>query len=68
MRYGYVAETCHYRRREKRRTGEEKERRDYAFRREFNEKPSITPGCPGNLSLSISLADAYLLGLQDMQC
>ena len=24
-----------------------KERKDYAFRRQFNEKPSITPGCPG---------------------
>ncbi len=25
----------------------EKERKDYAFQRQFNEKPSITPGCPG---------------------
>ena len=24
----------------------EKKRKDYAFRRQFNEKPSITPGCP----------------------
>jgi len=24
-----------------------KKRKDYAFRRQFNEKPSITPGCPG---------------------
>ncbi len=22
-------------------------RKDYAFRRQFNEKPSIIPGCPG---------------------
>ena len=25
----------------------EKKRKDYAFRRQFNEKPSIIPGCPG---------------------
>ncbi len=25
----------------------EKTRKDYAFRRQFNEKPSIIPGCPG---------------------
>ena len=24
-----------------------KKRKDYAFRRQFNEKPSIIPGCPG---------------------
>ena len=24
----------------------EKKRKDYAFRRQFNEKPSIIPGCP----------------------
>ncbi len=23
-----------------------KKRKDYAFRRQFNEKPSIIPGCP----------------------
>ena len=23
-------------------------RKDYAFRRHFNEKPSIIPGCPGH--------------------
>ena len=27
--------------------GKEKKRKDYAFRRQFNEKPSIIPGCPG---------------------
>jgi len=26
----------------------EKKRKDYTFRRRFNEKPSIIPGCPGN--------------------
>ena len=26
----------------------EKKRLDYAFRRQFNEKPSIIPGCPGD--------------------
>ena len=25
-----------------------KKRKDYAFRRYFNEKPSIIPGCPGS--------------------
>ena len=25
----------------------EKKRKDYAFRRQYNEKPSIIPGCPG---------------------
>ena len=25
-----------------------KKRKDYAFRRQFNEKPSIIPGCPGS--------------------
>jgi len=25
----------------------EKKRKDYTFRRQFNEKPSIVPGCPG---------------------
>ncbi len=24
---------------------------DYAFRRQFNEKPSTTPGCPGAVAL-----------------
>ena len=28
----------------------EKKRKDYAFRRQFNEKPSIIPGCPGRVS------------------
>ena len=29
----------------------EKKRKDYAFRRQFNEKPSTIPGCPGAISL-----------------
>jgi len=32
-------------RKEKKR--KEKKRKDYAFRRQFNEKPSIIPSCPG---------------------
>ena len=28
--------------------GKEKKRKDYAFRRQFNEKPRIIPGCPGH--------------------
>ena len=31
----------------------EKKRKDYAFRRQFNEKPSIIPGCPGVPKLHI---------------
>ena len=30
----------------------EKKRKDYAFRRQFNEKPSIIPGCPVSLGAS----------------
>ncbi len=30
----------------------EKKRKDYAFRRQFNEKPSIIPGCPGPIVTS----------------
>ncbi len=29
-------------------TARKKKRKDYAFRRQFNEKPSIVPGCPGH--------------------
>jgi len=29
----------------------EKKRKDYTFRRQFNEKPSIIPGCPDSSSL-----------------
>ena len=29
----------------------EKKRKDYAFRRQFNEKPSMIPGCPGQTSI-----------------
>ena len=29
---------------------QEKKRKDYAFRRQFNEKPSIMPGCPGPIA------------------
>ncbi len=29
---------------------QDKKRKDYAFWRQFNEKPSITPGCPGKVS------------------
>jgi len=35
----------------------EKKRKDYAFRRQFNEKPSIIPGCPGDGTVK----DNYLL-------
>jgi len=29
-------------------TGKEKRRKDYAFWRQFNEKPSVIPGCPAH--------------------
>jgi len=31
-----------------------KERKDYAFRRQFNEKPSIIPGFPGDMPPTIN--------------
>ena len=34
----------------------EKKRKDYAFRRQFNEKPSIIPGCP--VMIRITMPDA----------
>ena len=33
--------------------GLKKERKDYTFRCQFNEKPSITPGCPGPQGLHV---------------
>ena len=30
-------------------SGVEKKRKDKAFRRQFNQKPSIIPGCPGTV-------------------
>ena len=44
-------------RKEKKRKGKErkgKERKDYAFRRQFNEKPSIIPGFPGDMPPTIN--------------
>ena len=32
-----------------------KKRKDYAFWRQFNEKPSVTPGCPGKVSATFYL-------------
>ncbi len=29
--------------------GKQKKGKDYAFRRQFNEKPSVIPGCPVTL-------------------
>ena len=34
-----------------------KEKKDYAFSRQFNEKPSIKPGCPGDCLVTISAAN-----------
>ncbi len=41
-------------------TKRKKGKKDYAFRRQFNEKPSIIPGCPG-LCCHISWAMLSLL-------
>ncbi len=41
----------------------EKQRKDYAFRRQFDEKPSIMPGCPGNLRT----AHGHVWGDWDLQ-
>ncbi len=43
----------------------EKKRKDYAFRRQFNEKPSIIPGCPGEGTLQkrLSVPRKYLIVL-----
>ncbi len=37
----------------KERKGKERKRIDYTFRRHFNEKPSIIPGCPGSLTFTL---------------
>ena len=34
----------------------EKKRKDYAFWRQFNEKPSVIPGCPG-IHFHVKLGD-----------
>ena len=39
---------------------QEHKRKDYAFRRQFNEKPSSIPGCPG-MSLSTDKRTAHHL-------
>ena len=42
----------------------EKRKKDYTFRRQFNEKPSIIPGCPGALHDTFMICFHALLGLQ----
>ncbi len=37
----------------------EKKRKDYAFRRQFDEKPSSIPGCPGPSLHICILAEGY---------
>ena len=39
----------------------EKKRKDYAFRRQFNEKPSIILGCPGSIAKHPLTASLQLL-------
>ena len=49
---------------------EEKKRKDYAFRHQFNEKPSMIPGCPGtawNNPLARATAAAAARMTVDMQ-
>ena len=43
----------------------EKKRKDYAFRRQFNEKPSIILGCPGTSHIHIQLT--HEVALQETQ-
>ena len=38
----------------------EKQRKDYAFQRQLNKKPSIIPGCPGTQKEKASIAVAWL--------
>jgi hypothetical protein len=39
-----------------------RKRKDSAFRRQFNEKPSVTPGCPGKQDLTFSMAEHWTSG------
>ena len=39
-----------------------KKRKDYAFRHQFDEKPSNILGCPGVAELQTQLADQYAIG------
>ncbi len=40
-------------------------RKDYAFRRQFNEKPSVIPSCPGGFSGMLSLCTLFCAWLHD---
>jgi len=42
-------------------TALEKKRKDYAFWRQFNEKPSIIPGCPGATALNLSYSTVRMI-------
>jgi hypothetical protein len=54
-----LADTCQWLRKEKKR--KKRKRKDYAFRRQFNEKPSIILGCPGPMAYSTSCAVCALV-------
>ncbi len=42
-------------------------RKDYAFRRQFNEKPSVVPGCPGPISVHMqNTGDLVILVMLDL--
>ncbi len=45
---------------------EKKKRKDCAFRRQFNEKPSIIPGCPGPTGTSLVLRSLILMSASDI--
>ena len=45
----------------------EKKRKDYAFRRQFNEKLSIIPGCPGSSSPQVQRSRMTVLVATCMQ-
>ena len=41
----------------------EKKRKDYVYQCQFNEKPSIIPGCPGRLCLFLQVGHALAVDL-----
>ena len=48
LQRSFLQPTCIMSDRCKKRKEKTKKRKDYAFRRQFDEKPSIIPGCPGD--------------------
>jgi len=51
----------------KRKRKRKRKRRDYVFRRQFDEKSSIIPGCPGYQSLCIYMIKSTHMGLGSLK-